>query len=53
MTKNIYKYAAPDVLDIILKDGGVAALKCSYPRDFNDPYELFLTIDYRTTPDLL
>src|SRR6202051_1411211 len=28
-------------------------LKCSLPKDFNDPYELFLTIDFNQEPDLL
>ncbi|WP_183007049.1 DUF2971 domain-containing protein [Achromobacter sp. UMC71] len=50
---NIYKYAGPDTLDLIVKDNGIATLKCSYPKDFNDPFELFLTIDYQTEPELL
>ncbi|HEY9274435.1 DUF2971 domain-containing protein [Achromobacter sp.] len=50
---NIYKYAGPDTIDLIMKDDGVATLKCSYPKDFNDPFELFLTIDYRTEPEFL
>jgi hypothetical protein len=28
-------------------------LKCSLPKDFNDPYELFLTIDFDEEPDAL
>lgn len=50
---NVYKYAGPDTLDLIVKDDGIATLKCSYPKDFNDPFELFLTIDYQAEPELL
>jgi hypothetical protein len=28
-------------------------LKCSTPKEFNDPYELFLTIDFTERPELL
>jgi hypothetical protein len=32
-------------------DGGV--FKCSYPKAFNDPYELFLSLDLNETPELI
>ena len=28
-------------------------LKCSLPRNFNDPYELFLTVNFREKPEAL
>lgn len=42
-----------DVLEVALSKSGFCSFKCSYPKDFNDPYELFLTIDYKQDPDLL
>lgn len=42
-----------DVLDVALSKPGVCSFKCSYPKDFNDPYELFLTIDFQQDPELL
>lgn len=45
MQKNIYKYFGPSLAPLVLKDDG-ATLKFTRPKDFNDPYELFLTIDY-------
>lgn len=45
MAKYIYKYFGPSLASIALSDGG-ATLKCSLPKDFNDPYELFLTVDF-------
>lgn len=53
MSKNIYKYVAPEHLDKVLGSSGQVMLKCSYPKDFNDPYELFLTIDFKEQPDAL
>ena len=35
-----------------IRDSSVT-LKCSYPKDFNDPYELFLTIDFKQEPEVL
>lgn len=52
MGKKLYKYAGPNILEPMLA-GNKCSLKCSYPKDFNDPYELFLTIDYNLPPDML
>ncbi len=41
----LYKYLAPDVLELVLSEEGIVSLRCSYPKEYNDPYELFLTID--------
>lgn len=53
MTKSIYKYVGPEDLDKVIGSNGQVTLKCSYPKDFNDPYELFLTIDFKEHPDVL
>lgn len=53
MSKNIYKYVGPAYLDKVIGGDSGATLKCSYPKDFNDPYELFLTIDFNERPDAL
>jgi len=53
MGKKIYKYIGPDILDSIFKKDGYCGLKCSYPEDYNDPYELFLSMDFNQTPDIL
>jgi hypothetical protein len=45
MAKYIYKYFGPELASVVLSDNG-ATLKCSLPKDFNDPYELFLTVDF-------
>ena len=42
--KKIYKYLNPDVFKLIFRKKGFVEFKSSYPKEFNDPYELFLTI---------
>ena len=49
----IYKYMGADVFELALNKDGICSFKCSYPKDFNDPYELFLTIDFQQSPELL
>ncbi len=53
MSKKLYKYIGPDILDIAFNREDYCALKCSFPKDYNDPYELFLTIDLNESPDVL
>lgn len=53
METKIYKYLGSDVLSMALSKEGFCSFKCSYPKDFNDPYELFLTIDFQQDPELL
>lgn len=53
MSKTLYKYAGPDVFEKHFAIPGYCSLKCSYPSDFNDPYELFLTINYDQSPEVL
>ena len=40
----IYKYVSESIIDLVLSEGTIK-LKCSYPKDYNDPYELFLSAD--------
>jgi len=47
----LYKYVGPHYLDKVFSSEGHVTLKCSYPKDFNDPYELFLTMDFNQEPD--
>lgn len=53
MGSKLYKYLAPEILHMAFSKPEVCILKCSYPKDFNDPYELYLTIDFQQEPDLL
>ncbi len=42
-----------NVLSMALSKDRFCSFKCSYPKDFNDPYELFLTIDFQQVPEML
>lgn len=53
MGSSLFKYAGPDVIAKALREAGICSFRCSLPREFNDPYELFLTIDYGQPPDVL
>lgn len=53
MTRKIYKYIGPSYIDKVLSLPDHVTLKCSLPKDFNDPYELFLTTDFNTDPESL
>lgn len=53
MSKNIYKYFGPSNIDKVFALPDIVSLKCSYPKDFNDPYELFLTVDFDQRPDII
>lgn len=53
MPHYLYKYAGSKNIDRIFSDQREIAFKCSYPKEFNDPYELFLTIDFKQDPSLL
>ncbi len=50
----LYKYFSPNILEFVFDKSSYIKLKCSLPKDYNDPYELFLTVDTkRITPDAL
>jgi Protein of unknown function (DUF2971) len=49
----LYKYVHPDTVGRVFGDDDTVLVKCSLPSEFNDPYELFLTIDFGVGPELL
>ncbi len=49
----IYKYFSYDVLDLVFAREGFCGVKCSLPKDYNDPYELFLGMDLSIPPEHL
>lgn len=53
MSKSIYKYVGSSYLNHVLGLTNNVTLKCSYPKVFNDPYELFLTVDFSDDPEAL
>ena len=52
MARKLYKYLAPEIADKALSKSG-ATLKFSLPKEFNDPFELFLTVDHNSPPATL
>lgn len=50
--RKLFKYMSPEIAKIALSERG-ATFRCSYPKDFNDPYELFLAIDFNEASDVL
>lgn len=53
MENSIYKYFSADVFGYVFKDEDNIYLKCSLPKDYNDPHELFLGIDLTADKDCL
>ncbi|MET4069611.1 hypothetical protein ABID58_004413 [Bradyrhizobium sp. S3.2.6] len=49
----LYKYVSSQFINNVFSSPEHVTLKCSLPKDFNDPYELFLTIDFDEEPDAL
>lgn len=49
----LYKYVGPNYLDKVFAGEKGLIFKCSYPKYFNDPYELFLTIGFDQDPEAL
>lgn len=49
----LYKYCSPGILSNVFSIDDRATLKFSMPAEFNDPYELFLTIDFDRDPEEL
>jgi hypothetical protein len=52
LADKLYKYLAPDLAGKALSHDG-ATLKFSLPSEFNDPFELFLTVDHNSPPATL
>jgi Protein of unknown function (DUF2971). len=53
MSEKIYKYFSADVLNLVFKKDEFCSVKCSYPKDYNDPFELFLGVDLSVSTELL
>jgi len=54
VSKKIYKYMGPKILDLAFNpEDEKVGFKCSLPEDYNDPYELFLSIDRNLDPQML
>ncbi len=51
--EKIYKYFTHDVMELVFNREGMCGVKCSLPKDYNDPYELFLGMDLNTPTDQL
>lgn len=51
--KLIFKYVSEGNLSHVLTRDGHVGIKCSFPQDYNDPYELFLGIDVDQGSELL
>lgn len=53
MSENLFKYFGPEAIEKVFADPDHVTLKCSLPKDFNDPYELFLTVDLNQEADVM
>ncbi|MGL5997585.1 MAG: DUF2971 domain-containing protein [Pseudomonas proteolytica] len=51
--KNLYKYMGPEIAEKLLLADMNCSLKLSYLKDYNDPFEFFLTINYDQGPEIL
>lgn len=49
----IFKYFSQRVIESVFVREGFVGVKCSFPQDYNDPFELFLGIDMDQGSDLL
>lgn len=41
----IYKYISPENIKRVFPSNGTVSFKCDYPKNYNDPFELFLTVN--------
>lgn len=51
--KLVFKYFSEGNLDRVFTRDGHVGIKCSFPQEYNDPYELFLGIDLDQGSELL
>jgi Protein of unknown function (DUF2971) len=49
--KFIYKYFGNDIIEKAFSKKEACTVKFSLPKDYNDPYELFLAMDLNAQPD--
>lgn len=53
VSNKIYKYFSQDMISVVFERDGYCGIKCSFPKEYNDPFELFLGIDIRLGPEAL
>src|SRR4051812_39678011 len=53
MTGKVYKYLGPRARGKVFESAHQVTLRCSLPKEFNDPYELFLSINLNENPERL
>lgn len=53
MPRRVYKYSPANILDLMFDRDEFCGIKCSYPKGYNDPYELFLSVDLKGSSDTL
>ena len=49
----IYKYFSGNMFSLVFARTGFCSVKCSFPKDYNDPFELFLGVDLSVPTHLL
>ncbi|MDO9338637.1 MAG: DUF2971 domain-containing protein [Caulobacter sp.] len=49
----LYKYLPAELADVVFTEDNHVTIKFSKPKDFNDPYELFLDTDFGGDPEML
>lgn len=49
----IYKYFSGNVFDLVFEREGFCGIKCSIPKEYNDPFELFLSVDRSLPTEML
>ncbi|WP_082109019.1 DUF2971 domain-containing protein [Azospirillum thiophilum] len=52
-TGRLYKYLPEELVGVLFTEDNQVTLKFSKPKDFNDPYELFLATDFGGDPEML
>jgi len=50
---SVYKYFSHDVIELVFQREQYCGIKCSLPKDYNDPYELFLGVDVNVPTEFL
>lgn len=53
MADGLYKYLPANLADVVFTEDNNVTLKFSKPKDFNDPYELFLATNFEGELDML
>ncbi len=53
MGTSLFKYIGPSYVDRVFATEHLITVKCGTPAEFNDPYELFLTMNFRERPELI